>query len=74
MLRDNDYAKNSTCFPVWMKYRKLKLKTGDSMRQIQEKEYFQKYRHAGKTIVLIGANFDSVSLQITDWKTEEIPA
>ena len=38
--------------------------------QIREKEYFRKYQHSGRKIILVGANFDTVSRQITDWKSE----
>ena len=39
-------------------------------KQIREKEYFRKYQHSGRKIILVGANFDTVSRQITDWKSE----
>ena len=39
--------------------------------QIREKEYFRKYQHSGRKIVLVGANFDTVSRQISEWKSEE---
>jgi hypothetical protein len=42
-----------------------------ALAQIHEKEYYQKYQHSGKKIVLIGANFDAASRQISDWKIEE---
>ncbi|NMA21655.1 MAG: ATP-binding protein, partial [Lentisphaerae bacterium] len=42
-----------------------------ALAQIHEKEYYQKYRHSGKRIVLIGANFDAASRQISEWKIEE---
>ena len=42
-----------------------------ALAQIREKEYYQKYQHAGKKIVLIGANFDAASRQISEWKIEE---
>lgn len=42
-----------------------------ALAQIHEKEYYQKYQHSGKRIVLIGANFDAASRQISDWKIEE---
>ena len=42
-----------------------------ALAQIREKEYYQKYQHAGKRIVLIGANFDAASRQISEWKIEE---
>ena len=42
-----------------------------ALAQIHEKEYYQKYQHSGKRIVLIGANFDAASRQISEWKIEE---
>ena len=42
-----------------------------ALEQIREKEYFRKYQHSGRTIVLVGANFDTVSRQITEWKSEK---
>ena len=42
-----------------------------ALAQIHEKEYYQKYQHSGKKIVLIGANFDAASRQISEWKIEE---
>lgn len=41
-----------------------------ALDQIREKEYFRKYQHSGRKIILVGANFDTVSRQITDWKSE----
>jgi len=42
-----------------------------ALAQIREKKYYQKYQHAGKKIILIGANFDAASRQISEWKIEE---
>ena len=42
-----------------------------ALAQIREKEYYQKYQHADKKIVLIGANFDAASRQISEWKIEK---
>ena len=41
-----------------------------ALEQIREKEYFRKYQHSGRKIVLAGASFDTVSRQITEWKSE----
>ena len=41
-----------------------------ALEQIREKEYFRKYQHSGREIVLVGANFDTVSRQISEWKSE----
>ena len=43
-----------------------------ALDQIHDKEYFRKYQHSGRKIVLVGANFDTVSRQITDWKSETV--
>ena len=43
-----------------------------ALEQIREKEYFRKYQHSGRKIVLVGANFDTVSRQITEWKSETV--
>jgi hypothetical protein len=42
-----------------------------ALAQILEKEYFKKYQNQGKNIILIGANFDTRSRQISDWEHEE---
>jgi hypothetical protein len=42
-----------------------------ALAQIRDKEYYQKYQHAGKRLLLIGASFDTASRQIADWKIEE---
>lgn len=39
-----------------------------AMEQIIKKEYYQKYKHSGKDIILIGANFSTKTRQLTDWK------
>ena len=43
-----------------------------ALEQIRDKEYFRKYQHSGRKIVLVGANFDTVSRQITEWKSETV--
>ena len=43
-----------------------------ALDQIREKEYFRKYQHSGRKIILTGANFDTVSRQITEWKSETV--
>ena len=43
-----------------------------ALDQIHEKEYFRKYQHSSRKIVLVGANFDTVSRQITEWKSETV--
>ena len=42
-----------------------------ALEQIREKEYFQRFKHSEKKIVLIGANFDTDKRQLSDWKIEE---
>ena len=42
-----------------------------ALDQIEQKEYFQKYRRSGKRIMLVGANFDFEKRQISDWKAQE---
>ena len=49
---------------------KINQTAGIALDQIREKEYFRKYQHSGRKIILVGANFDTVSRQITDWKSE----
>ena len=43
-----------------------------ALDQIRDKEYFRKYQHSGRKIVLVGANFDTASRQITEWKSESV--
>ncbi len=43
-----------------------------ALEQIREKEYFQKYLHSGKRIVLVGVNFNSETGQIDDWQKEDL--
>ena len=50
---------------------KLNQSADAALSQIREKDYFQKYQHSGKKIILIGANFDIASRQISGWKIEE---
>ena len=40
--------------------------------QIMHKEYFHKYLHTGKRTVVIGANLDFATRQMTGWKHQEI--
>ena len=43
-----------------------------ALDQIKEKEYFRKYQHSGKRIILIGANLNMETRQLDDWKQEEV--
>ena len=40
---------------------KINQTAGIALDQIREKEYFRKYQHSGRKIILVGANFDTVS-------------
>jgi len=41
-----------------------------ALEQIKTKEYFKQFENSGKKITLIGANFDSKTGKITDYKIE----
>ena len=51
---------------------KLNKTAGEALKQIENKDYAQKYRRQGKRIMLLGVNFDFQAGQITDWLKEEI--
>lgn len=51
---------------------KLDQKAKIALNQIRGREYFGKYLHSGKQIVMIGVNFDSKTGEITDWQTEKL--
>jgi hypothetical protein len=51
---------------------KLDGSVDDALKQIREKEYFQKYQDSDKEIILIGANFSTEIRNIESWKTETI--
>ena len=63
VIRDGDY--------IYIFEFKMNQTADAALAQIREKEYYQKYRHSGKRIILIGANFDTASRQISDWKVEK---
>lgn len=50
---------------------KLGKSSEKAMSQIREKQYFLKFRHSGKRIILIGAYFDKETRQISQWNIEE---
>ena len=50
---------------------KLNKSAGEALKQIEHKEYAQKYRKEGKRIMLLGVNFDFNSGNISDWLKEE---
>ncbi|WP_294482284.1 PD-(D/E)XK nuclease domain-containing protein [uncultured Victivallis sp.] len=39
-----------------------------ALDQIKKKEYFRKYQHSGKRLILIGANFNMGTRQLDDGK------
>ena len=43
-----------------------------ALAQIKDREYFGKYLHTGKRIMMIGVNFDSQTGEITGWQKEEL--
>ncbi len=43
-----------------------------ALNQIKDKEYFGKYLHTGKRIMMIGVNFDSKAGKIKSWEKEEL--
>lgn len=60
----------------WMYLIEFKLdKSAEvALDQIKRNVYYQKYMLSGKRIILIGANFDSATGQLSDWKTGEVKA
>ncbi len=43
-----------------------------AMEQIKDKEYFQKFKHSGKQIILVGIDFDTKTRQIADWQIDRV--
>ena len=43
-----------------------------ALQQIKERDYFRRYMNSGKTIKLIGVNFDQEAAQIDSWKYETV--
>jgi hypothetical protein len=43
-----------------------------AFEQIMARQYYQKYQHQGKKIVLIGANFSYEKRQLDGWKTKQL--
>lgn len=52
---------------------KLDQSAEKALAQIKDHEYATKYRLKGKSITLVGANFDSAKRQIAEWKSELEP-
>ena len=44
-----------------------------ALQQINDTEYARKYRIKEKSIICIGANFDSQKRQVSDWKSDSSP-
>ncbi len=42
-----------------------------ALSQIKEKEYYQKFKHSGKEITLIGINFNTETRQIATWEIDK---
>jgi hypothetical protein len=51
---------------------KLNKTPDKALKQIHEKEYYQKYMDSGKEVILIGANFSTDKRNIESWKTESV--
>lgn len=51
---------------------KLDASAKKALKQINDKKYYQKYALAGKPITLIGANFDTKSRTVNEWKIKEM--
>jgi hypothetical protein len=45
----------------------------EAMKQIQDKQYTQKYLRSGKAIVLLGVEFDQKSRNIGDYLLHNLP-
>ena len=43
-----------------------------ALQQIKERDYFRRYMNSGKTIKIIGVNFDQNAAQIDSWKYETV--
>jgi hypothetical protein len=49
---------------------KLNHSATEALKQIHDKEYYQKYLGSGREIILVGAKFSTKKHNIADWKTE----
>jgi hypothetical protein len=49
---------------------KLNRSATEALKQIHDKEYYQKYLGSGREIILIGAKFSTKKRNIAEWKTE----
>lgn len=50
---------------------KLDGSAAEALQQIKDNQYVQRYRSTGKPLHLIGANFDTATRTITEWKLED---
>lgn len=64
VIRDSDH--------VYIFEFKINQTPGVALGQIRRKEYFLKCRHYGRTLVLVGANYDTASRRIDGWETETV--
>jgi len=42
-----------------------------ALKQIKEREYYQKYRMQGKELYLVGVNFEMEKRALKEWKVEK---
>ncbi len=49
---------------------KLNRSSAEALKQIHDREYYQKFLNSGREIILIGAKFSTKKHNIADWKTE----
>ena len=49
---------------------KLNRSATEALKQIHDREYYQKYLSSGREIILVGAKFSTKKHNIADWKTE----
>jgi hypothetical protein len=45
-----------------------------ALQQIEEKKYYEKFLHDNKTIILVGAAFDTDTRNIDNWSSRRIRA
>jgi hypothetical protein len=49
---------------------KLNRSAAEALKQIHDREYYQKYLGSGREVILVGAKFSTKKHNIADWKTE----
>ncbi len=62
-----------TASTIYLLEFKLNEPAEIALKQIEEKKYYQKYQHKGKSIVLIGAQFDTELRNIKEWVSRKLP-